>query len=79
MSKKVIYDNDVKFTSSFWKALFAGLETQLNFSKSYHPQIDGQTERTNQIIEDMLQMYVVDKPTIWEDYLHLVELSSWAY
>jgi hypothetical protein len=52
--KKVISDRDVKFTSSFWKALFAGLETQLNFSTSYHLETDGQTERTNQIIEDML-------------------------
>jgi hypothetical protein len=52
--KKVISDRDVKFTSSFWKELFAGLETQLNFSTSYHPQTDGQTERTNHIIEDML-------------------------
>jgi hypothetical protein len=73
--KKVISDRDVKFTSSFWKALFAGLETQLNFSTSYHPQTDGQTEHTNQIIEDMLRMYVMDKPTKWEDYLHLVEFT----
>jgi hypothetical protein len=39
--KMVILDRDVKFTSSFWKELFAGLNTNLNFSTSYHPQIDG--------------------------------------
>jgi len=50
----VIYDNDVKFTSSFWKALFAGLETQINFSASYHAERYGKIELTNQIIEDML-------------------------
>jgi hypothetical protein len=71
--KMVISDRDVKFTSAFWKELFAGLHTNLNFNTSYHPQTDGQTERTNQIIEDMLCMYVRTKPNKWEDYIHLVE------
>jgi hypothetical protein len=39
--KMVISDRDVKFTSAFWKELFAGLNTNLNFSTSYHPQMDG--------------------------------------
>ena len=39
--KMVISDRDVKFTSTFWKELFAGLNTNLNFSTSYHPQKDG--------------------------------------
>jgi hypothetical protein len=73
--KMVISDRDVKFTSSFWKELFAGLNTNLNFSMSYHPQTDGQTERMNQIIEDMPRMYVRTKPSKWEDYLHLVEFA----
>jgi transposase InsO family protein len=73
--KMVISDRDVKFTSSFWKELFAGLNTNLNFSTSYHPQTDGQTERTNQVIKDMLRMYVRTKPNKWEDYLHLVEFE----
>jgi transposase InsO family protein len=73
--KMVISDRDVKFTSTFWKELFAGLNTNLNFSTSYHPQMDGQIERTNQIIEDMLCMYVRTKPNKWEDYLHLVEFA----
>jgi hypothetical protein len=55
--------------------LFAGLNTNLNFSTIYHPQTDGQTEKTNQIMEDMLHMYVRTKPNKWEDYLHLVEFS----
>ena len=54
--KMVISDRDVKFTSTFWKELFAGLNTNLKFSTSYHPQMDGQTERKNQIIEDMFCM-----------------------
>ena len=40
-------DWDVKFTSNFWKSLFVGLETKINFSTSYHLEIDGHTERTN--------------------------------
>ena len=50
----VISNRDVKFTSTFWKELFAGLDTNLNFNTIYHPQTDGQTERKNQIVEDML-------------------------
>ena len=46
---------------------------KLNFSTAYHPQTDGQTERVNQVLEDMLHMYVMDKPSKWEDYLNLVE------
>ena len=49
--------------------------TKLNFSTAYHPQTDGQMERTNQILEDMLRMYVMDRPSKWEYYLHLAEFS----
>jgi hypothetical protein len=47
----------------------------LNFSTAYHPETDGQTKRVNQVIEDMLRMYVMDKPSKWQDYLHLVEFA----
>ena len=72
LPKAIVYNKDVKFTSTFWKGLFADLGTKLNFSTAYHPQTDGQTERVNQVLEYMLLMYVTDKPTKWEDYLHLV-------
>ena len=49
--------------------------TKVNFSTAYHPHTDGQIERVNQVLEDMLRMYVMDKPNKWEDYLHLVEFS----
>ena len=55
--------------------MFADLGTKLNFNTVYHPQTDGQTERVNQVLEDMLRMYVMDKPTKWEDFLHLVEFA----
>ena len=67
VAKVIISDRDVKFTGNFWKDLFKSLGTQLNFSTVYHPQTDGKTERVNQIQEDMLRMYVMDKPGKWED------------
>ena len=57
----IISDRDVKFTSNFWKGLFADLGTKLKFSTAYHPQTDGQIERVNQVLKDMLRMYVMDK------------------
>ena len=59
----------------FWKGLFAHLGTNLNFNTAYHPQIDGHRERVNQVLEDMLRMYMMDKPTKWEYYLHLVDFA----
>jgi hypothetical protein len=55
--------------------LFKGFGTNLNFSTTYHPETNGQTERINWLFEDMLRIYVMDKPSKWEDYLHLVEFS----
>eukprot|EP00253_Pinus_taeda_P006284 PITA_06284 len=75
LPKTIISDHDVKFTSAFWRTLFADLGTQLNFSTAYHPQTDGQTERVNQVVEDMLWAYVMQQPTLWEEYLHLVEFA----
>ena len=48
------------------------MDTKLNFSTTYHPQTDVQTERVNQVLEDMLRMYVMNQPGKWEDYNHLV-------
>eukprot|EP00253_Pinus_taeda_P007798 PITA_07798 len=75
LPKVIISDRDVKFTSTFSRTLFAELGTQLNFSTAYHPQTDGQTERVNQVLEDMLRAYMMTKPTQWEEYLHLVEFA----
>eukprot|EP00253_Pinus_taeda_P016684 PITA_16684 len=51
------------------------LGAQLNLSTAYHPETDGQTERINQVLEDMLRMYVMDNQTQWERYLPLVEFA----
>ena len=73
--KTIMSHRDPKFTSNFWKGLFNGFGTNLNFSTTYHPESNGQTERVNQVIEDMLRMYVMDKSSKWEDYLHFVDFS----
>jgi hypothetical protein len=71
--KTIVSDRDPKFTLKFWKGLFNGFGTNLNFNTTYHLESDGQTKRANQVIEDMLRMYVMDKPSKWEQYLHLVD------
>jgi hypothetical protein len=73
--KTIVSDRDLKFTLNFWKGLFKGFRTNLNFSTVYHPESDGQTERVNRVIKNILRMYVMDKPSRWEDYLHLVEFT----
>ena len=53
--KVIISDRDPKFTGNFWKFLFKGLNTTLNFNTSFHPQTEGHTERVNQVLEDLLK------------------------
>jgi hypothetical protein len=55
--------------------LFKGFKTNLNFNTTYHPEFDGKKKRVNQVIKDMLRMYVMEKPYKWEYYLHLVEFA----
>jgi hypothetical protein len=53
--KKIVSDRGSQFTSKFWEKLHESMDTKLNFSSAYHPQTDGQTKMTNQILEDMLR------------------------
>ena len=71
----IISDRDGRFTASFWKSLHRSLGTKLKFSTAFHPQTDGQTERTNQILEDMLRACVLDFSGSWDKFLPLVEFS----
>jgi hypothetical protein len=52
--KKIVSDRDSQFTSKFWGKLHESMDTKLNFSSAYHPQTNGQTERTSQILKAML-------------------------
>ena len=71
----IVSDRDSRFTSNFWKSLQNELGTQLKMSTAYHPQTDGQSERTIQTLEDMLRACVIDFKGSWEAHLPLIELS----
>ena len=58
---------------SFWKSFQKAMGTQLSMSIAFHPQTDGQSERTIQILEDMLRACVLDLKGSWEEHLPLVE------
>ncbi|GJY69196.1 putative reverse transcriptase domain-containing protein [Tanacetum coccineum] len=75
ISFSIISDRDSKFTSYFWKSLNEALGTQLDMSTAYHPQTDGQSERTIQTLEDMLRACVMDFGKGWDRHLPLVEFS----
>ena len=73
--KKIVSDRGTQFTSRFWQKLHENLDTRLNFSSAYHPQTDGQTERTNQILEDMLRACALKYGTSWDKSLPYAEFS----
>src|SRR5512139_3644781 len=73
--KKIVSNRGSQFTSHFWKKLQEELGTRLNFSTAYHPQTDGQTERLNQILEDMLRACVLDFGKTWDKSLPYAEFS----
>ncbi|GJR33795.1 putative nucleotidyltransferase, ribonuclease H [Tanacetum coccineum] len=71
---------DPKFTSRFWKGLQKAWGTRLKFSTSFHPQIDGLSDRTIQTLEDMLRACALEWTGCWDEYLCLVEFAynnSW--
>ncbi|GJX56368.1 putative reverse transcriptase domain, ribonuclease H-like domain, aspartic peptidase domain protein [Tanacetum coccineum] len=75
VSISIISDRDSHFTSRFWQSMQSALGTQLDMSTTYHPQTDGQSERTIQTLKDMLRVCVIDFGKGWERYLPLVEFS----
>ncbi|KAK1629357.1 hypothetical protein QYE76_003672 [Lolium multiflorum] len=73
--KNIVSDRGSVFTSAFWKQLHEALGSKLDYSTAYHPQTGGQTERTNQILEDMLRACALDFGGSWEEHLPLAEFS----
>ena len=61
--REFVSDRDSNSTSNLWKGLFKRFRTNLIMNTTYHPQKDGQAKRVNQVIEDMLIMYVMDQPS----------------
>ncbi len=71
----IVSDRDSKYTSRFWKSLFVALGTKLAVSTAYHPQTDGQSERTNQTVEVMLRCLCEDYGADWADKLSRVQFA----
>ena len=67
----IISDRGTQFTSKFWKTLHAELGTRLDLSTAFHPQTDGQSERTIQVLEDMLRTCVIEFGGHWDSFLPL--------
>ncbi|GKC40556.1 reverse transcriptase domain-containing protein [Tanacetum coccineum] len=75
VSVSIISDRDGRFASHLWQALQKALGTKLHMSTAYHPETDGQSERTIQTLEDMLRACVMDFGGSWDTHLPLVEFS----
>ncbi|GKE10891.1 putative reverse transcriptase domain-containing protein, partial [Tanacetum coccineum] len=71
----IIYDRDGRFTSNFWKSFQKALGTDISMSTTYHPETNGQSERTIQTLEDMLRACVIDVGKGWVKHLPLAEFS----
>jgi hypothetical protein len=73
--KTIVSDRGSQFVAKFWEALHKSLGTKLLHSSAYHPQTSGQTERINQVLEDMLRACVLDFSPKWDECLPLAEFS----
>ncbi|GKE86582.1 putative reverse transcriptase domain-containing protein [Tanacetum coccineum] len=71
----IILDRDGRFTSRYWQTVQRDLRTRLDMSTTYHPQTDGQSERTIQTLKDMLRACVIDFGGNWDVHLSLAEFS----
>ena len=73
--ESILSDRDPRFTAHFWRALWAQLGTKLTMSTAYHPQTDGQTERANRTLEEMLRSFVNFHQTDWDQHLSPLEMA----
>jgi hypothetical protein len=71
----IVSDRDPRFTARFWRALWARCGTKLAMSTAYHPQTDGQTERANRTLEEMMRSYVNFHQDNWDEHLVAAEIA----
>ena len=71
----IMSDRNPRFTAHFWKSFQKAMGTWLTMSTAFHPQTDGQSERTIQVLEDMLRACVLDHKGSWEKHLPLEEFA----
>ena len=71
----ILSDRDPRFTAHFWRAFWEQLGTTLTMSTAYHPQTDGQTERANRTLEEMLRSRINFAQTDWDQHLATAELA----
>ena len=75
MSVSIVSDKDLRFTTHFWKSFQNVMGTWLMMSTMFHPQTDGQSEITIQVLEDMLGACVPDLKGSWDEHLPLMEFT----
>ena len=71
----IVSDRDPRFTSRFWRSLQDALGSKLMLSSAYHPQTDGQIDRTIQSLEDLLRACVQEQGGALDNYLPLIEFT----
>ena len=75
MSISIVSDRYPRFMAHFWKSFQKAIGTRLMMSTAFHPQTDGQSERTIQVLEDMLRACILDFKGSWEEHFPLVEFA----
>uniref|UniRef100_H3H2L9 Integrase catalytic domain-containing protein n=1 Tax=Phytophthora ramorum TaxID=164328 RepID=H3H2L9_PHYRM len=74
LPSSIVSDRDPRFTSAFWRQLFQLLGTRLSMSTASHPETDGQTERANRVVEDVLRSFATSFQS-WSTFLPMVEFA----
>ena len=75
MPRTIVSDRDSRFVSSFWQEFMSRLGCQTLMSTAYHPQTDGQTERSNRILEEMIRCYCDEFTDTWDEHLDVLEFA----
>jgi hypothetical protein len=75
LPRSILLDRDMKFIGNFWRTLWKKLGTNLLFSSTYHPQMDGQMEVVNRSLGDLLRSLVAEHHSQWDSILPQAEFA----